>query len=270
MAPKASPPATPSAPPRVAGTAPPAAIPASRVAPPAARAGEAPASPVLEDGPAGFRARAERLARDAASGADPDLRDHADLLAAIAGRSGDAARETRIEVQRDLAAAARERVGRGTGWATLTTYVEAGGDADALRRVYLDYDRLHEWTGRRGTRVTGREGSDVLAYTDGVRTAMGVRYGARWSYRARSIDRGTARLIVTTQVEADGTEGMLTTRGVALFAPEAGGVRVAEAAASVVDFEVPSVLRGMAEGTALRELRARTDGFRTHWREYVR
>lgn len=159
--------------------------------------------------------------------------------------------------------------GRGTAWATVATYRERGASPDALRAVYLDFDRLHEWTGKRGTRLLRREGVDSYGSIDAVRSAFGIQFGARWDIRTRSLERGDARLLVTTMIDSPTTSHMLATHGMLVLFPEANAVRVVEANTSVVDFEVPGIVKGAAVSSAKKEMENRIAGFRAHWPEYV-
>jgi hypothetical protein len=211
-----------------------------------------------------------RLARDAASGADADLAGHADLLAAMEAGLAGVGDQVAIRRLPAVEAAERARQGTGTAFATLSTYFVAGGDPDALRAAHLDFDRVPEWTGKPGSRVLAREGDDVIGEADAVRRVLGRSYGARWRIRARPLARGEARVTVTRLLEGPPGGGMLATRGVLVAFPERGGARVAEVAASVVGFEIPSLLRGVASRSALAEMRARLDGIRAHWTEYRR
>lgn len=250
---------TPPAPPHEAATrTPPTAPVPSRAVPPAAPE------------PRTFVAWVDRLRRDAASGADAELASHASLLDALAAHPPPGATETTIVRVPELEATAQARPGAGLGFATITSYVEPGGDADALREVYLDFDRVPEFTGKPGTRTLSREPGAVVAKADAIRKTLGFEYGARWTFRAQRLERGSARLLATTQVEAGDTAHMLFTQGLFLAVPEADGLHVAEIAISVMDYTVPALLKGIAEQTVRREMLARTGGLRAHWREYVR
>lgn len=275
-----APAATAGRPPAVAPTAPaPHGATAPAVAaPPAPVAGLRPPPPaptnprVLAAPPASVPARPSDPLdgmRAAARGGDADFAPVADLLAEALERLPVADATTHIERLPGREAQARATVGRGTAWATATTYVEAGADADALREAYLDFDRVPVYTGKPGTRTVERRGDVVVAAVDGVRRILALEVGARWRFEARRVDRGAVRAIVTRQVDDPTTWKMATTRGLVLFVPDGADVRVVEVAVSVVDFEVPPLLRGVAEKTALGEMRARVDGVRAHWREYL-
>ncbi len=244
----------------------PSAVPAPPAAPSAARAA---AMPVVPE-PRTLREVLDRLRRDARSGADPELSAHAELLDSVAGALPPAANEVALLRMPGLEAAGVARHRGRLGFATLTSYVERGGDAEALRRVYLDYDRIPEFTGKPGTRTLAREPGAVLGRTDAMRRTLGIEYGARWTFRSRPVDRGSARLIVSSMVEAADSAHMIFTQGIWIGLPEGDGVRVVEAALSVMDFEVPGILKGIAEQTARKELLTRTEGMRRHWRQYVR
>jgi hypothetical protein len=210
-----------------------------------------------------------RLRSDAASGRDPALAGHVDLLD-VAGRlAADATEEMAISRAPELEAAEVARFGRGLGWATITSYVEAGGDAAAIREAYLDFDRVGEYTGKAGTRRIERRGDVVVGFTDGVRSALGMQFGAKWRFEAHTLDRGPARISASHQAEDPATWKMLSSRSLMIAFQEPGGVRVIEVAASVLDFSVPPILRSIAIQTALREMTARAQGIRGHWREYV-
>jgi hypothetical protein len=169
-----------------------------------------------------------------------------------------------------LEAVERARPGAGTAFATFSGHFTPEADPDALRAAYLDFDRLEEWTGKAGTRVVAREGDDVIVSSDAVRRVLGTEFGARWRFRARPLSRGDARVTVTRLVPAETNAHMLATRGVLVAFPERGGTRVAEVAASALDWTVPALLKGIASNAALSEMRARHEGVRAHWREYVR
>ena len=210
------------------------------------------------------------LRRRARSGEEPELAPVADLLDEIATASPGVGAPLSIERRRDLEARERAAFGRGTGWCTLTSFVEPGADATAMRASYLDLDRVAEYTGRPGASVVRREGDVTIGRTDAIRRALTFEFGARWTFRAKSLDRGPARLVVTSMLPAADTLHMLTTRGVMVAFPARDGLFVAEMNVSVVDFEVPGLLRGSAEGIARKELLARIEGIRAHWRDYPR
>lgn len=220
--------------------------------------------------PRSFAGWADHLASAAGSGADRELASHAALLRALARHGAARGVETTIVRVPELEEAEGRRPGAGLAFATITSYVEPGGDAEAVREAYLDYDRVPEYTGKPGTRTLAREGNTVVARADALRKALGFEYGARWTFRARRVDRGAARLLVTTQVEAADTAHMLHTQGLFLAVPEADGLHVAEIAVSVMDYTVPPLLKTLAEQTVRKEMLARTNGLRAHWREYVR
>ncbi|MBL9087467.1 MAG: hypothetical protein JNM10_10020 [Planctomycetia bacterium] len=201
--------------------------------------------------------------------ADPAFADHLPLLEAAARAAPRATAAVSLERQPDLEAAARARVGRGTGWAVVTTYVEAEGDARALRTAYLDFERVGEWTGKPSTSVRSRGDGVAVVHVDGLRSALGIRYGAKWTFEARTLERPGVLAILSRQVADPATDAMLSTRNLLLFVPEAGGVRVLEASDSVVDYEVPALLRNLAVGAVFAEMKARVAGLRAHWREYV-
>ena len=169
----------------------------------------------------------------------------------------------------ELEALTRAPFGRGTGWSTITTWREEGGDADAIRAVYLDFDRVPEWLGKPGTRAVARSPTAVLGETDAVRRALAFEFGAAWRFLAHPLDRGGARLIASTMVPWDGTRHMMATHGIVVAFPEGASVRVVEVMTTCVDFEVPALIRDLAEGTARKELYARNAGIRDHWQEYV-
>ncbi|MCC7140163.1 MAG: hypothetical protein IT460_17210 [Planctomycetes bacterium] len=246
------------------------AVPAAPVAGPPS-AGPAPAGPRAPAAPPPPARPSDPLdaLRAAARGGDADFAAVADLLEDALERLATADATTHIERLPAREAQARATVGRGTAWATATTYVEADADADALREAYLDFDRVPVYTGKPGTRTVERRGDVVVAAVDGVRRILALEVGARWRFEARRVDRGTVRAIVTRQVDDPTTWKMTTTKGLVLFVPVGASVRVVEVALSVVDFEVPPLLRGVAEKTALGEMRARVDGVRAHWREYL-
>jgi hypothetical protein len=211
-----------------------------------------------------------KLSRDAVLGREPELADHIDLLAAMEHAlvgAGDA-----LVIQRLPANETEERLrpGVGTAFVSFSSYFEPDADPDALRAAYLDFDRLEEWTGKPGTRVVAREGDDVVAESDAIRRVLGKEFGARWRFRARPLSRGKARLTVTRLVAAPTNAHMIATRGVLVAFPERGGTRVAEVAASALDWTVPALLKGVASTAAFAEMRARHDGVRAHWREYGR
>lgn len=200
---------------------------------------------------------------------DPAFADHRALLDAAARAAPDATDEVRIARQPDLEAAARARVGRGTGFAVVTTYVEADGDARALRTAYLDFERVGEFTGKPSTTVLSRHGDVARVRVDGIRAAFGIRYGAKWTFEARTVEGDGALAILSRQVDDPATDAMLATRNLLLFVPGPDGVRVVEASDSVVDYEVPAFLRSLAVGAVFKEMKARVAGIRGHWREYV-
>ena len=103
-----------------------------------------------------------------------------------------------------------------------------------------------------------------------MRRVLAFEFGARWTFRAKSLDRGLARIVVTSMAPAADTLHMMTTRGVMVAFPARDGLFVAEMNSSVVDFEVPALLKGSAEGIARKELLARIGGIRAHWRDYLR
>ena len=210
------------------------------------------------------------LRRRAATGAEPDLAPVVDLLdAAIAALSA-ASTEVTLTRLKDIEALEKARTGVGTGFSSLATYLEAGADADALRRAYLDFDRVGEYTGKPGTTTLRREGDVTIGRTDAVRKVLTMEFGARWTFRAKSLDRGVARILVMSLAAAPDTAHMLATRGMMIAIPTRAGVLVAEANASHVDFEVPGVLKGTAESLARKETLARIGGIRAHWSDYVK
>jgi hypothetical protein len=210
------------------------------------------------------------LARDAASGADPALSGHADLLDEVARLAPPAGEKTRIVRLPEAEARAVERAGRGTAFARATTYVEAGAPPEALRRATMDYDRLAEWTGHPGTRVLSRDGGTAVCETDAVRSFLALSFGVKWRFEAKALDRGEARVVVTRMVQPEVAEHVLLARSVWVGVPVAGGTRVVEVSSSAVDYDVPGLVRGVAEGSAKKEMLARTAGIRGHWREYLR
>jgi hypothetical protein len=221
------------------------------------------APPHVPSGPRSFDAIVAALR------ADPAFRDHLGLLDAAARAAPHASAALRLVRQPDLEAAARARVGRGTGWAVVTTYVEAGADARALRAAYLDFERVGEWTGKPSTTVLSRGDGVAVVRVDGLRSAFGIRYGAKWTFEARGLERAGVLAILSRQVDDPATEAMLATRNLLLFVPGADGVTVLEASDSVVDYEVPALLRSLAVGAVFAEMKARVAGLRAHWREYV-
>jgi hypothetical protein len=182
----------------------------------------------------------------------------------------DAPEDTAIVRDKEHEAATTAAHGRGTALAATASFFEPGGEAAALRRVFLDFDRTLELTGKAGTRLVSRSGPVSLGETDATRKILWLTYSARWRFEARELDRGSARLFVSTTVPWDGTDHVLESRGLFLAVPERGGVRVAHATVSAVDFEIPGIARGAAASLAEREIRERVDGLRAHWREYVR
>ena len=244
----------------------PVASPAAVRDPSPAPTGSPMPSPPATSTPPGPRPFAELVA---ALRADPAFADHLELLDAAVRAAPRATAAVRLERQPDLEAAARARVGRGTGWAVVTTYVEAGADARALRAAYLDFERVGEWTGKPSTTVLSRGDGVAVVRVDGLRSALGIRYGAKWTFEARALERPGVLAILSRQADDPATEAMLATRNLLLFVPEAGGVRVLEASDSVVDYEVPALLRNLAVGAVFAEMKARVAGLRGHWREYV-
>jgi len=207
--------------------------------------------------------------RIAALRTDPAFATHLDLLAAAEQAAPTATNALSMARLPDLEAAVRARVGHGTGWAVVTTFVEPGADARALRAAYLDFDRLGEWTGKQSTTVVERRGDVTVVRSDGIRTAFGLRFGARWRFETRVVERDGLQALVTRKVDDPDTISMVETRGLLLLVPEAGGVRSVETSASLLDYEVPALLQKLAAGMALNEMKARSVGIRTHWREYV-
>jgi hypothetical protein len=210
------------------------------------------------------------LRRRAADGSEPDLAAVVDLIDAAA----DGISAASIEVARTrlpgIEEADRAPVGRGLAWATLSTYVEPGADATAMRAAYLDFDRVGEYTGKPGTKTLRREGNVTIGHTDAVRKLLALELGARWTFRAKSLDRGEARLIVSSLVPSEDTSRMLATRGIMIALPTPDGLLVAEVSSSLVDFNVPALLKGTAESMARNESLARIRGLRAHWREYLK
>lgn len=210
-----------------------------------------------------------RGTRPSALRADPVYAEHLDLLDAALEALPRADATLRLVRHPGLEASARARTGRGTAFAAVTTWVEADGDARAIRDAHLDVGRVPAYTGRPGTTLLERRGDETYARSDGVRRFLGAQVGARWRFVARAVDRGAARGIVTRQVPHEETEGMIETRGLMLAVPGEGGVRVVEVSASVLDVTVPPMVEGLAAAAALREMRARAEGIRAHWREYA-
>ncbi|MFO0932868.1 MAG: hypothetical protein U1E39_09170 [Planctomycetota bacterium] len=241
-------------------TSPPTASPTPRTAP----ASTHPPPPAAA--PAGPRPLEEVVA---ALRADPRFADHRALLDAAARLAPRASDEIHLERRPDLEAAARARVGHGTGFAVVTTYLEADGDARALRAAYLDFERVGEFTGKPSTTVLSRGDGVAVVRVDGIRSAFGIRYGAKWTFEARTVELDGVLAILSRQVDDPATDAMLATRNLLLFVPGPDGVRVLEASDSVVDYEVPAFLRSVAVGAVFKEMRARVAGLRAHWREYV-
>ena len=261
----------PSSPPAVARVGPPPAPPAPPAVPSIARSAPstAPANPT-PPWPTTLKEFLAELNRRAHSGAEPEFAPVADLIDEIAAAVPTAGAEITITRMRDVEAREKASVGRGTGWCTLTYFVEPGADANAMRTSYLDIDRVHEYTGKPGASLLRREGEFTIGRTDAIRRVLAFEFGARWTFRAKSLDRGTARLVVTAMEPAEDTFRMLRTRGVIVVFPARDGLFVAEANASLVDFEVPPLLKGSAEGIARKEMLARVAGIRAHWREYLK
>ncbi len=178
--------------------------------------------------------------------------------------------EVSVTRRQDVEAREKAKFGGGTGWCTLSHFVEPGADATAMRASYLDIDRVREYTGKPGASMLRREGDVTIGRTDAMRKVLAFEFGARWTFRAKSLDRGPARIVVTSMVPAADTLHMLATRGVMVAFPAREGLFVAEMNASLVDFEVPPLLKAPAESLARKELLARIDGIRAHWREYVK
>jgi hypothetical protein len=137
-----------------------------------------------------------------------------------------------------------------------------------LRAAHLDFERVGEFTGKPSTSVRSRGEGVAVVRVDGLRSALGIRYGARWTFEAHTLERDGVLAILSRQVDDPTTDAMLSTRNLLLFVPEAGGVRVLEASDSVVDYEVPALLRNLATGAVFSEMKARVAGLRGHWREY--
>ena len=227
-------------------------------------------APVAASWPATAPEFFAELRRRAASGQETDLASLVDLLDAVIAAlpaANEVVAQTRLK---DIEEVERERVGRGLAWATISTYVQPDADATAMRAAYLDFDRVGEYTGKPGTKTLGRVGDVTIGKTDAIRKLLTLEFGARWTFRAKSLDRGGARIIVTTMADAPDTSHMVATRGFMIAFPTRRGLLVAEANASLVDFEVPGILKGTAESMARKETLARINGMRTHWREYVK
>lgn len=267
-----------------------APAPALQVAPPAAPAGAAPApvraavpaaapAPISASTPAAapnpaaprtFRETVTDLLREALAGRDRDLAPYADLLEEIDRLPPEAPERTTVvrDAERERAVVAAQ--GKGTALASIATFFERAGDAAALRRVFLDFDRSPELTGKPGTRLVSRTGPVSLGESDATRKVLWLSFSARWRFEARELDRGTARLFVSAMTPWEGTDHVLESRGVFVAVPERDGVRVAHAVVSAVDFAIPAIARGAAVSMAEREVRDRVDALRAHWREYVR
>jgi len=206
----------------------------------------------------------------AASGQEPELASHVDLLDAALAALPTVTTELSCVRMKDFEMAEEVLAGRGVGWSTLSSYVEPGGDATAMRRSYLDFDRLVEYTGKPGTRTLRREGDVTYARTDAERRVLSMDLGTRWNFRAKSLDRGTARIVVTAQIPADDTAHMIRTRGVMIAMPSRDGLIVIEASASLLDFTIPALIRPAVASTAIQETQRRIQGIRAHWRDYVK
>ena len=255
-----------------ATNAPPVSRPAaSAPAPPPAAAAPAPAPAAApKAAPASFEEILAALRRAAESGKDPDLARHADLLAAADAAAIEASEEVRLDRLPDLEERAVEDPEVHLAFATVNAYVEPGASPEALRRAYLDFDRLHEWTGHEGTRTLSREGNVVRARSDSVRRFLAVEFGARWTFEARAVDRGAARLIVSRMVDDGTAEHMRSVRSVWIALPVAGGTRVIEASIAALDLDPPGLLRGIALSAARKEMLDRIAGLRAHWSDYAR
>ena len=255
--------------PRAPTPPPPACVAVPANPPPPAPARSAPPAPPPAS-PRTFRETVADLVREARAGRDRDLAPHVDLLEAIDRLSPEASERTTITRDEAREREATAAHGHGTALACVASFVEPGGDAAALRRVFLDFDRNAEFTGKPGTRLLARTGSVSIGETDATRRVLWLTFSARWRFEARELDRGAARVFVSAATPWDGAQHVLESRGVFVAVPEAGGVRVAHSTLSVVDFEVPGIARGAAVSMAEREVRERVDALRGHWREYVR
>src|SRR5204863_6959707 len=96
-----------------------------------------------------------------------------------------------------LEASEQRRIGRGTAWGTVATYVEAGADPDALLLAHLDYDRIGEWTGHPVAKVLQRDAGSMLVQCDGVRKFGPLELGAKWQFKAKILRRGHVRVVAT-------------------------------------------------------------------------
>lgn len=244
---------------------PPPVVPPATPAPP-----RPPAAPSADAWPTTLTEFLVELGRRARAGTEPDLAPVADLLDEVIAAVPTSGAEISITRMPAIEAREKARFGRGTGWCTLTHFVEPGADASAMRASYLDIDRVHEYTGKPGASMLRREGNVTIGRTDAIRRVLAFEFGARWTFRAKSLDRGPARIVATSMEPAADTYRMLATRGVMIAFPARDGLFVAEANASLVDFEVPPLLKGSAEGIARKEMLARVTGIRTHWREYLK
>lgn len=231
--------------------------------PPTPPAPEKPTASTLREAVAALR-------RDAESGKDADLAPVADLLGAMEAALASPGDEPRIERVPALETAERARFGSGSAFSTVGTYFVEGADPEAVRAAHLDYDRLVEWTGNAGTKIVGREGRDVLGASDSMRKVFGMEFGARWKFRAHPFERGAARVYVSRKIDTEESLHMRATKAVFVAFPEAGGVRVAEANLSALDYETNPILAPIAVSMAMKDMRKRFEGVRAHWREYVR
>ncbi len=246
----------------------PSATPAASTAP--APAVSAPVPTTADTWPVTAPEFFAELRRRTLAGQEPDLAPLVDLLDAAIAALPAATQEIANARLRDVEATEAARALPGLAWASLSTYVEPGADATAMRAAYLDFDRVEEYTGKPGTRTIRREGNLTLGRTDAMRKVLSMEFGARWTFRAKSLDRGVARIIVTTLVKTPDMAHMVATRGMMIAFPMLRGLLVVEANASFVDFEIPGIIKGPAEMIARKELLARINGARAHWREYLK
>lgn len=240
----------------------------SKVAPPAT-SGARPASDPLQG--LDFTDLIQTLRSRAASGADRELAEHVDLLAAIENHGLDATQETKVYRAKEVESAIAARWKGGTSFSTVSTYFEPAADAERVRRVYLSYDRYQEWTGKPDVSLMSREGGDAIAFANGVRNGpFGLKFGAKWRFRAHPIVRGKAFINVIRMVDAPDTEHMRETRSLLVACQEPGGCRVVEVTASSVDFDTPPLLGGIAMSIATKDVRERAASLRSRWRELPR
>ena len=233
-------------------------------------AAPAPAAPVpldsleFADLVAALRARAE-------SGADRELAGHADLLGAIERLGLQAAQKPIVRRADWVEQGIASKYPGGTAFATVATYLEPGADPDRVQRAYMTYERYPEWTGKPDVQLVAREGADAIASANGVRSGpFGLKFGARWRFRAHPVVRGRARINVVSMVPSSDTEHMREMRTLLVAFPEDGGSRVVEASASDVDIDAPPLFGGVAMQIAMKDVRERAANLRSRWSELSR